>query len=125
MNHHSRKIYLQTKVFWQRQKKTFDFNKFKQEQAEVLDNMRKKNIDEDPFDVGSSSILGAANKVFDFAEFQKQQQDAIKEFKQNKNALNAAAKIKNKYRKMRKKCTNSEPIEQIKQTFESFQRLKK
>ena len=60
--------------------KTFDFNKFKQEQAEVLDNMRKENIDEEPFDVGGSSILAAANKVFDFAEFQKQQQDAIKEF---------------------------------------------
>ena len=105
--------------------KIFDFNKFKQEQAEALDNMRKENIDEEPFDVGDSSILAAANKVFDFAEFQKQQQDAIKEFKQNKNAQIAAAKIKDKYRKMRKKRANSEPIEQIKETFESFQQPKK
>ena len=71
--------------------KIFDFNKFKQEQAEVLDDVRKENIDEEPFDVGGSSILAAANKVFDFAEFQKQQQDAIKEFKQNKNVRIAAA----------------------------------
>ena len=100
--------------------KIFDFNKFKQEQAETLDNMRKGSIDEEPFGVGDSSIFIAANKVFNFTEFQKQQQGAIREFKQNKNAEIAAAKVKGKFRKIRKKRANSELIEKIKEIFESF-----
>ena len=58
--------------------KVFDFEKFKKEQAEAIDEMEKEKIDEELF--LNDSVLVAANKVFDFNQFKKQQKDAIQNF---------------------------------------------
>ena len=84
--------------------------------------MKKEKIDEELF--LNESVLAAANKVFDFDKFKKQQEDAIEDFKQklvedtktikyaydlnindlkeNKNLKTTAKKISDKYRKQRK-----------------------
>ena len=58
--------------------KVFNFEKFKKEQAEAIDEMKKEKIDEELF--LNDSVLVAANKVFDFNKFKKQQEDAIRNF---------------------------------------------
>ena len=78
--------------------------------------MKREKIDEEPF--VNESVLAAANNVFNFEKFKKQQEDAIREFKENKNAEITARKIRDKYRKMRKKRIISKP--QKEETFESF-----
>ena len=70
--------------------------------------------------------MAAANNVFDFEKFKKQQEDTIREFKEqqlsakseNKNVKITAKKIREKYRKMRKKQIISKS--QKEETFESF-----
>ena len=92
------------------------------------------------------SILAAANKVFDFNKFKKQQEDTIKNFndnllentetiiyiddinlddvRDNKNLKISAKKISDKYRKLKKKkATESE--QQIQDTIEEFKLPKK
>ena len=85
--------------------------------------MKKEKIDEELF--LNDSVLAAANKVFDFNKFKKQQEDAIRNFndkllddaeiinyaddislddvKENKNLKISAKKISDKYRKLRKR----------------------
>ena len=85
--------------------------------------MKKEKIDEELF--LNDSVLVAANKVFDFNKFKKQQEDAIRNFndkllddaeiinyaddislddvKENKNLKISAKKISDKYRKLRKR----------------------
>ena len=99
--------------------KVFDFNRYKKEQAEVIDEIKRQQINDEPF--VNESVLAAANKLFDFDKFKKQQVDAINKFnkqlltdsetinyvkdldnvKENKNAKITAKKISNKCRKMR------------------------
>ena len=92
------------------------------------------------------SILAAANKVFDFNKFKKQQEDTIKNFndnllentetiiyiddinlddvRDNKNLKISAKKISDKYRKLRKrKATERE--QQIQEIIEEFKLPKK
>ena len=78
--------------------------------------MKREKIDDEPF--VNESVLAAANNVFNFEKFKKQQEDAIREFKENKNAEITARKIRDKYRKMRKKRIISKL--QKEETFESF-----
>ena len=47
-------------------------------QAEALREMKNEKIDEEPF--LHESVLAAANKVFDYNKFKKQQKDAIQNF---------------------------------------------
>ena len=92
------------------------------------------------------SILAAANKVFDFNKFKKQQEDTIKNFndnllentetiiyiddinlddvRDNKNLKISAKKISDKYRKLRKKKA-TEREQQIQDTIEEFKLPKK
>ena len=92
------------------------------------------------------SILAAANKVFDFNKFKKQQEDAIKNFndnllentetiiyiddinlddaRDNKNLKISAKKISDKYRKLRKKKA-TEREQQIQDIIEEFKLPKK
>ena len=80
----------------------FDFERFKKEQAEALDEMKREKL------FANKSILAAANNVFDFEKFRNQQKDAIREFKEqqlsakseNRNAEITAKKIREKHKKM-------------------------
>ena len=63
--------------------KVFDFNRYKKEQAEAIDEIKQQQINDEPF--VNESILAAANKLFDFDKFKKQQADAINKF--NKQLL--------------------------------------
>ena len=92
------------------------------------------------------SILAAANKVFDFNKFKKQQEDTIKNFndnllentetiiyiddinlddvRDNKNLKISAKKISDRYRKLRKKKA-TEREQQIQDIIEEFKLPKK
>ena len=92
------------------------------------------------------SILAAANKVFDFNKFKKQQEDTIKNFndnllentetiiyiddinlddvRDNKNLKISAKKISDSYRKLRKKKA-TEREQQIQDIIEEFKLPKK
>ena len=63
--------------------KVFDFNRYKKEQAEAINEIKRQQINDEPF--VNESILAAANKLFDFDKFKKQQADAINKF--NKQLL--------------------------------------
>ena len=121
-----------------RTKKTYLVN---EEDLETIDHNEPQ---EDLFK--RESILAAANKVFDFNKFKKQQEDAIKNFndnllentetiiyiddinlddaRDNKNLKISAKKISDKYRKLRKrKATERE--QQIQEIIEEFKLPKK
>ena len=91
-----KKIYTLGESILAKANKLFDFERFKKEQTEALDEMKREKIIKD-------SVLATANNVFDFEKFKKQQEDAIIEFKENENVEITAIKIRDNYRKMRKK----------------------
>ena len=145
----------------------FDFKKFKREQQKLLKKKAKKakqlqlktylkntklvnendlaTIDyteqqEDIF--AGESILNAANRVFDFNKFKKEQEKQIEgyneqllnyaetinyvddidinDLKENKNLKIAAKKIKERYRKIRQKRKAPVPIEILHKSSETF-----
>ena len=103
----------------------FDFDKFKKEQAESLDKMKKQQVDDELF--ANASVLAAVNKVFDFDKFKKQQADAIREFKQQqqtvrKNKKLAADKVLKKYRNISKR---KRPVSPPPTVIESFKKPSK
>ena len=59
--------------------KVFDFEKFKKEQAEAIDEMKKKNWWRTFL---KRKCFGSCKQIFDFDKFKKQQEDAIEDFKQ-------------------------------------------
>ena len=117
-----------------RPKKTYLVN---EEDLEIID--YNDEPQEDLFK--GDSIISAANKVFDFNKFKKQQQDAIKNFnenllenaetinyidninlddvKDNKNLKITAKKISDKYRKLRKRKATKRD-QQIQEIIEEF-----
>ena len=117
-----------------RPKKTYLVN---EEDLEIID--YNDEPQEDLFK--RDSIISAANKVFDFNKFKKQQEDAIKNFnenllenaetinyidninlddvKDNKNLKITAKKISDKYRKLRKRKATKRD-QQIQEIIEEF-----
>ena len=111
-----------------------DFEEFKKQQEAAIKNFNEK------------SIIEAANKVFNFDEFKKQQEAAINNFnenllenaetinyvddivlnkvRENKNLTISTSKIREKYRKLRKrKAANRE--KQINKIIKEFKMPKK